>query len=247
MSNIDKVWKKFKDIPMETVTKYYVYFHNNKIGYQRSLDEIINFHNEYGFSGNCFDLALWLKHEFDQLNIDCYYIGHHFFSSDAHIAIVALDNNQDMYLCDLGDQWIKPLPINRDFENKSFIGYFPNAIISYQYINDLEIVINYKRPNGKVSKQTYDLSPISNIEFMEAANHSQNLIKSSPLIEKRKYRNDEVLHWEFEKMVISIGSKNGVEKTEYQEFDRLSQEINKVTGFDIGIIKEVLINYESNI
>ncbi len=44
-----------------------------------------------GVTGNCYDLAIWLLDEFDNDGITAYPIGHDLGTDDAHVAVMALD------------------------------------------------------------------------------------------------------------------------------------------------------------
>ena len=127
--NILTTWKKFDDCPMETLTK--VWFHtksNNKK--QRDISLMKEHRQQYGITSNCFDLAIWLLDEFQKDGITVYPIGHHLNTSQAHVAVIALDEAGNRFLYDLGDQWLTPILIDVDNENfteKRLSGFFPGA------------------------------------------------------------------------------------------------------------------------
>jgi len=127
--NILTTWKKFDDCPMETLTK--VWFHtksNNKK--QRDISLMKEHRQQFGITGNCFDLAIWLLDEFQKDGITVYPIGHHLNTSQTHVAVIALDEAGNRFLYDLGDQWLTPILIDVDNENfteKRLSGFFPGA------------------------------------------------------------------------------------------------------------------------
>lgn len=63
--SILKTWRKFNAFPMETLTK--VWFYDKANGKKQRDVTLMQEHREqYGMSGNCFDLALWLLDEFNK-------------------------------------------------------------------------------------------------------------------------------------------------------------------------------------
>ncbi|WP_370521742.1 hypothetical protein [Virgibacillus sp. MSP4-1] len=114
--NILNVWRKFDEFPMERLTKLWFYnqeYHKK----QRDVALMKEHRSQYGISGNCFDLAIWLLDELKKNRITAYPIGHDLNSEDAHVAVVALDESGNSYLCDLGDQWINPILVDKNSEN----------------------------------------------------------------------------------------------------------------------------------
>lgn len=115
------------------------------------------------------------------------------------MAVVVIDDEGRKYLCDLGDQWIQPILIDREHEEytEAFLeGFFPGAQI--KLTAQLEnLVVTYRRPNGKESHQTFNLTPVSDNELIAAGETTQRNIRS-PLVEKRIFMDDQVAHWEFD-------------------------------------------------
>ncbi|MBS4162322.1 hypothetical protein GWP49_35325, partial [Klebsiella pneumoniae] len=109
--NILTTWRKFDRFPMETLTKAWFYQQagNRK---QREVSLMKEHYRQFGISGNCFDLAIWLLDEFSKQGIEAYPIGHHFKTEDAHAAVIALDERGRRFLCDLGDQWLQPILVD---------------------------------------------------------------------------------------------------------------------------------------
>jgi len=67
-NEIRSVWKKFDPFPMETLTKvWYSRRANGKK--QRDVSLMMEHYEQYGITGNCFDLAIWLLHEFGKEGI----------------------------------------------------------------------------------------------------------------------------------------------------------------------------------
>lgn len=123
------VWRTFDDFPMETLTKAWVY---SKGGFQKQRDvETMKAHRaQYGITGNCFDLAIWLLDAFRKAGVEAYPIGTELGTEDAHAAVVAVDEKGARYLCDLGDQWLQPIlidGINEGYSNERLSGFFPAA------------------------------------------------------------------------------------------------------------------------
>ncbi|HWL24939.1 MAG TPA: hypothetical protein VNR38_14525 [Ureibacillus sp.] len=208
--NILKVWNQFKHFPMETLTKAW-YAKQNPLNYQRSVELMKEHYNQYKITGNCFDLAIWLLDECKRNHIEAYAIGHDLFTEKAHVAVIAIDENKHKYLCDLGDQWIQPVCVDKDspfFYTEECIGFFPGAKIQVQHQGE-DVEIFYKRPNGKTSKQVFNLAAIDENQLLEAAEFSQRLIKPNPLLECRQYE-EEVTHWEFYNFKSYSSSMNGL-------------------------------------
>ena len=109
---------------METLTKAWLY-ETDRGRRQRTVSEMVDDRLQFGTSGNCFDLAVWLLHAFEIAGIDAYAIGHDLLTPNAHVAVLAVDNGY-RYLCDLGDQWIAPILIDSasaDFTRQPVSGF----------------------------------------------------------------------------------------------------------------------------
>lgn len=242
---IMNVWNQFKHFPMETLTKVW-YAKQNPLKYQRSVDLMKEHYKEYKITGNCFDLAIWLLDEFKRNDVEAYAIGHHLFTEEAHIAVIALDKNKYKYLCDLGDQWIQPICIDQNsplFHSEDCVGFFPGAKIQVQS-QDSTIEISYKRPNGKISKQGFSLNAIDENQLLQAAEFSQRLIKPYPLLECRQYE-QEVIHWEFYNFKSFSSSMEGlVEEDELPTVHEWATKIQHKTGYNYNLLLEVLSYYK---
>ena len=159
--SILKTWKKFDDFPMETFTKMWFY-HMSNSKKQRDVSIMREHREQYGITGNCFDLALWLLDEFKKDGIKAYPIGYGLNTDDAHAAVIAVNENGKRYLCDLGDQWLQPILIDSDSEdytNEKLRGFFPAAEVQVQP-TEMGVEILYNRPQGKLSRQWYPTKPI---------------------------------------------------------------------------------------
>lgn len=244
-NNIIKIWDQFRHFPMETLTKVW-YAKQKPLEHQRSVAQMKDNYNEYKITGNCFDLAIWLLDEFKKNDVEAYAIGHHLFTEDAHIAVIALDENKYKYLCDLGDQWIQPICIDQNspyFHSEDCVGFFPGAKVQVQS-QDSTIEISYKRPNGKISKQVFSLNKIDEKQLLEAAEFSQRLIKPYPLLECRQYE-QEVIHWEFYNFKSFLSSMKGlVEEDELSSVKEWANKIHDKTGYNYEILLEVLAYYK---
>ncbi len=202
--------------------------------------------SKYGVSGNCFDLAIWLHDEFTKDGIQAYPIGHDLQTEDAHVAVIAVDEQGKRFLCDLGDQWLQPILIDAESENytnEKLGGYFPAAEIQV-CPGSREVEILYHRPNGKVSSQTYDTEPIDMSDFLKAAEYSQNKIKSHPLLECRIPYKDEIAHWEFNNWKSYLSTSEGLFKEEpLVTIEEWAERINKRSGFKKAFLVESLNIY----
>lgn len=236
-----QVWKRFDDFPMETLTKAWFLKRHPQQG-QRSVEEMSRHRQKTGASGNCFDLAIWLIYEFERAGISSYAVGEHLGTSQAHVGVIALDKDGRRFLCDLGDLWIQPLAIDRPSTDLQS-GYFTGARIGLtQTLNQL--AISYHRSNGKISHQTYDLSPITKHQLKEAGDISQRTL-SPPLVEMRLYEKDETLHWEFDNFASFSSRLRGLEKEDpCSSVDAWSERISVRTGMSSSYVSECLRAYE---
>ena len=241
--NLFEVWRRFDAFPMETITKAWFLKHHPHVG-QRSVEMMIDHRNKTGASGNCFDLAIWLVHEFALSGIQAYGVGTHLGTPEAHVGVVALDSTGRKYLCDLGDLWIQPLCLDGQTFNEPQLGYFTGARVEFQRTQK-DLKLRYHRPNGKVSEQSYDLTPVSLQQLKEAGEVSQRSL-SEPLVEMRLRENDEVIHWEFENGSSYFSRMSGLEKeppcASLQEW---SQRISRRTGIHENYVLDCLLSYRN--
>lgn len=247
-NSILTTWNKFDDFPMETLTKAWFQTKSNKKK-QRDVSLMREHRQQFGIAGNCFDLAIWLLDEFQNNGITAYPIGHHLNSSHAHVAVVALDEADNRFLCDLGDQWLNPILIhenNDDFAEERLSGFFPGAQVQVKLCEKL-VEIFYHRPNGKVSKQMYDTQPIDRDIFIKAAEYSQNLIKPKPLLECRIPYKSELAHWEFYGWESFLSTSEGLfHDTKIDSVKEWAERIHEKTGYDMQFLIEVLEIYKGN-
>jgi hypothetical protein len=204
-------WRKFDTFPMETITKAWLY--PRRIGKkQRDVNEMKEHRSEYGVTGNCFDLAIWLLDEFRKDGIDAYPIGHDVGTPEAHVAVIALDEDGRRYMCDLGDQWLNPILIDKEceeFTEEKLAGFFPAAKVQIKP-EENQFEVFYHRPNGKTSRQTYCTERIDEKVFMKSAEFSQNQISGKPLLEIRTPFKNEVAHWEFYNWKSYLSTTEGI-------------------------------------
>lgn len=189
------IWNKFDGFPMEPLTKAWLYHHPSGAR-QRTVAEMAEHRREHGTSGNCFDLAIWLLHEFQLAGIRAHAIGHDFFTPKAHVAVIAYEGEQ-RYLCDLGDQWVSPIPVDCPEEEvvDPVPGFFPAAKVQIMTTVS-NCTVTYHRPSGKISSQSYSLLEIEYGDLLRAGQHSQRLLRK-PLCEMRMPFGGEIAHWEF--------------------------------------------------
>ncbi|MEK3885774.1 hypothetical protein [Paenibacillus sp. PL2-23] len=232
--DILQIWRKFNDFPMETITKAW-YSQIASDSKQRTVDLMKLHRDKYGTSGNCFDLAIWLIDEVRKNNLNCYAI----FTPHSHVAVVVMNEEGSKYLCDLGDQWIEPILIDRNHNeyNEDYLpGFFPGAHIKLK-VQANHLVVTYKRPNGKKSNQRFDLTPISDNELLAAGEKTQRKL-STPLLEKRLFLDQQVAHWEFD----NYRSFTSFETSREEEIQLVNMEewANRISNKS-GISEEVIL------
>ncbi|MEW9502776.1 hypothetical protein [Jeotgalibacillus marinus] len=239
-------WRKFDDFPMETLAKAWFYKRANG-NRQRDVSLMKEHRSQYGMSGNCFDLAIWLLDEFTKNGIEAYPIGQDLKTKDAHVSIVALDENGQRFLCDLGDQWLNPVLLDldsEDYTNDKLRGFFPAAQIQVKPKGN-RVELYYHRSSGKVSKQTYHTEPLDIDFFMEAAEFSQNLIKPKPLLECRIPYKNEVAHWEFCNWKSFLSTSEGLfHEQQLGTIEEWAEKINQQTDYDQQFLIETLTIYK---
>ncbi|PSL40252.1 hypothetical protein B0H99_10528 [Planomicrobium soli] len=239
------IWKRFDDFPMETFTK--AWFYSKAEGKRQRSIALMKAHREqYGISGNCFDLAIWLLEEFTQAGIKAYPVGSHLNTEDGHVGLVAEDASGRRYLCDLGDLWLQPILIDADnpaFTKERQTGFFPAAEVEVlPKPGGVEIV--YHRPNGKQSRQSYETDPVPLDFFMEAAEFSQNHVYPKPLFEKRIPYKNEIAHWEFDDWKSFLSTSEGLFPEEpLSTTEEWAERICQRTGADKEFLIETLEIY----
>lgn len=238
--DILEIWRKFNDFPMETITKGW---HSRiSLGEKQRTVELMKLHREqYGTSGNCFDLSIWLIDEFRKNNLDCYAI----FTPHSHVAVVVVNEEGNKYLCDLGDQWIEPVLIERQHEEytEEFLeGFFPGTQIRLKVLSD-HLVVTYRRPNGKDSKQRFDLTPVSDNELLAAGEITQRKL-STPLVEKRLFLEDQVAHWEFDNYTSFTSYQTGrEEEVQLDSIEEWADRISRMSGINEEVVLKSLKVY----
>ncbi|MGD6833079.1 hypothetical protein ACQCT5_13000 [Sutcliffiella halmapala] len=244
--NILKVWRKFDGVGMDTITK--AYFYDKRDKKQRSVMEMKEHYERFGASGNCFDLAIWLLAELKEAGIEAYPIGHDFFDEKAHIAVIALGENGEKYYCDLGDQWIQPILVERNhdrFSEERLEGFFPGACVKVEAEKG-EFTISYIRNNGKISKQIFPLTPYTIEDLHMAGELSQARIWKA-LCEKRVRRKgtDEITHWEFYNWKSFESSLSGLKVEQaLSSKEEWAERIALNMGMDLDFVKEALSKFE---
>ncbi|OXS59618.1 hypothetical protein B0G93_110102 [Bacillus sp. V-88] len=238
-------WTKFNDFPMETLTKVWFY-QQGSVQKQRDVSLMREHREQFGMSGNCFDLALWLLDEFKRDGVEAYPVGHNLNSEEAHAAVIALNEKGERFLCDLGDQWLNPILIDTqspDYSNEKLDGFFPAAKVQVQ-AHPAGIEILYHRPNRIVSKQVFQTERIEMDIFLKAAEHSQHMIKNHPLLECRIPYQSETAHWEFYNWESFLSTSEGLMKdSKLETVSEWAERIHGKTGYNKGILKEILEHY----
>ncbi|MCY8026882.1 hypothetical protein [Bacillus sonorensis] len=247
--NILSTWRKFDRFPMETLTKAWFYQQagNRK---RREVSLMKEHYRQFGISGNCFDLAIWLLDEFSKEGIEAYPIGHHFKTEDAHAAVIALDERGRRFLCDLGDQWLQPILVDiesEDYTNEKLSGFFPAAQVQITPVHS-HIEVVYHRPNGKTSKQGYNPEPVEMKLFLEAAEYSQRTFNREPLLECRVPYQDETAHWEFCDWSSWLSTSRGiVNEPAPDTIEGWVENIHHMAGYDKHVLREALEIYKFNL
>lgn len=195
---IRRIWDRFAGMPMETFTKGWWYARCGGAPRQRTVAEMVEHRRTHGAGGNCFDLALWLRHEIASAGIPARIVGHDLCTSDAHVAVVATGTHSAQYLCDLGDLWLQPIRIDAS-DDDWHAGFFPGREVQIARL-DGGIEVRYRRTNGKVGRQSYDLRILTEEEVMVACHHSQNLLRR-PFCEMLLPHPETgvVEHWEYDR------------------------------------------------
>jgi hypothetical protein len=244
--SILKTWEKFNDFPMETLTKVWFYNQGN-MKKQREVSLMREHREQFGMSGNCFDLALWLLDEFKRDGVEAYPVGHNLNSEDAHVAVIALNEKGERFLCDLGDQWLNPILIDTDsvdYTNEKVSGFFPAARVQVQgHPSGTEIL--YHRPNGKVSKQVFQTHSIEMDAFVKAAEHSQHLINPNPLLECRTAYKSEIAHWEFYNWDSFLSTTEGLlNEPKVETIEEWAERIHGKTKYNKQVLIQILGRYK---
>lgn len=238
--DILSIWREFDAFPMETITKAW-YYRLASGAKQRTVEQMKLHREQYGTSGNCFDLTIWLIHAFRQENMTSYAI----LTPDSHVAAVVLDEQGNRYLCDLGDQWIEPILIEPDHEHytEEFLeNFFPAAKIKLESQAN-SLLVKYRRPNGKEMKQTYLLTPISDERLIAEGEKTQRTL-SGPLVEKRIFADFEVIHWEFDQDISFFSSMKGKQmESKLQSIEEWAERINTRSGIDTQVVIDALEMY----
>jgi len=238
--DVISIWRKFDDFPMETITKAW-YFQLASDYKQRTVEQMKSHREQYGTSGNCFDLAIWLIHEFRREKFTCYAI----LTPSSHVAVVVLNEKGNRYLCDLGDQWIEPILIEQNNENytEEFLdNFFPGAQVKLESQAN-SLFVTYKRPNGKVSKQTYVLNPITDERLIAEGERTQRTLRT-PLVERRIFTDSHVIHWEFDNYISFFSSMDGKQiESKLQTMEEWAERISNVSGINKKIIRDALEVY----
>lgn len=240
------VWRQFDDFPMETLTKAW-YYQRSGEQKQRSVELMKQHRDQYGITGNCFDLAIWLLAAFDRAGVRAYPVGSELGTEQAHAAIMAEDRDGRRFLCDLGDQWIQPILIDVDrpeFKGGRVSGFFPGAEVQVKPCdNGIEVI--YYRPGGKQSNQVYAINPVEREDFLKAAEYSQHHIHPEPLVEVRLWESGETVHWEFDNWKSFSSTSTGLyPDSSIETLEEWVERIHDKTNYDKEFLRESLGFYQ---
>ena len=234
------IWRKFDNFPMETITKAW-YFQLTSGYKQRTVEQMKAHREQYGTSGNCFDLAIWLIDEFRQEKFHSYAI----LTPESHVAVVVLNEKGNRFLCDLGDQWIEPIliePNNDNYTEEFLDNFFPGAQVKLES-KDNSLFVKYKRPNGKVSNQEYILNPLSDERLIAEGEKTQRIL-STPLVERRIFTDRHVIHWEFDNYISFFSSIDGKQmESKLKTMEEWVERISNASGINKRIVRDALNVY----
>ncbi len=231
------VWQGFSGFPMETLTKAWVVARGG--GRQRSVEEMEVHRAQTGASGNCFDLAFWLQSRLLAAGVGARIVSDDITRKDAHVAVVA-EVKQGRFLCDLGDMWTQPVFIDRALPEPCG-GFFPAACISHNLTHEL-LRVDYHRPGGKVSHQTYDLRPLNAGEIRDAAEQNQRYLAQA-LVEVRGCGGDS--HWEYDGQASRWSTPTGlVLEPSLPDRTSWSRRIGERSGMVPGYVEACLTAFE---
>ncbi|SDN11035.1 hypothetical protein SAMN04488137_3580 [Fictibacillus solisalsi] len=238
------VWRRFDNFPMENLTKAWCTQHMDSQK-QREVSLMKEHHEQYGMTGNCFDLSLWLLYELKEAGIKAYEIGRGLMTDAVHVAVIALDEEGRRYLCDLGDQWLSPILLDVErLDEKWHKGFFPAAEVR-TLLSGSELEVHYLRPSGKVSKQIFDTGPIDTDVLWEAANYSQQHIKSFPQVECRLIYAGKIAHWEMNDWQSFFSTEEGIIlESPAGTLEEWADRIAEKTGIHRNLVEEALRIYQ---
>ena len=240
-----EIWQRFDAFPMETLTKAWHLRFRPSMG-QRSVEQMKEHRAKTGASGNCFDLAIWLRHEFQQSGVESYFIAEQNSGPPDHVAVIALDTQGRRFLCDLGDLWIQPILVDPPSGESGPVplpGFFTGARVCL-HLEENTLRAQYLRSQGKASEQFYDLTPLKEDQFREAAEECQRSL-SRPLVEMRQWLDAEVVHWEFDRYRSFVSSLAGLHTEDpAPDAPAWASRIAKNTGMEAGYVLECLNAFE---
>lgn len=239
------VWHLFDDKPIDTLMKLW-WSKQPGGGGQRSVSLIKEHYAQYGVAGNCVDLSLWLIEEFRYRGIEAYGIADDVNAERAHIAVVAVDQEGNKYVCDLGDQWIQPMLLheNPNTSHEWLSGYFPAAKVK-QETSGHKTKWLFQRPNGKVSSSTFNTTPLKDDFLWDLSQRVQLVFRKSPLIEIRLPIKDNIAHWEFDNWTSFLSTSEKLTKEESNlSLDDWVQIIHTRTGMNKAFLNEALRYYK---
>ncbi|MBT2571342.1 hypothetical protein [Planococcus sp. ISL-110] len=245
-AEILSVWRQFDGFPMETLTKAWHYQQSGEQK-QRSVALMKQHRDQFGITGNCFDLAIWLLAAFDEAGVKAYPVGSGLGTEQSHAAIMAEDADGSRFLCDLGDQWIQPILVdvdNPEFKSDRLPGFFPGAEVQIAPA-DKKIEVIYYRPNGKQSNQVYGIDAVERKDFLEAAEYSQHHIHPKPLVEVRLRGKGETVHWEFDNWESFLSTSTRLYKdSPIETMEQWVERIHEKTHYDKEFLMESLGFYQ---
>ena len=197
------VWRTFDGFPMETLSKARVYAREGPR--QRSVAELEADRARYGASGNCFDLALWLRHRLRAAGFVAEVISDDIGDRDAHVAVLAQTGAGRRYLCDLGDMWLQPIAVDAPVL-EPVPWFFPAARVTLRCDGPRRVVTMH-RPGGKRAAQRYDLTPVGDEALARACAANQEHLAQA-LVEVRDPARD--AHWEYDGGVARWSAPSGL-------------------------------------
>ena len=234
------VWRGFDDFPMETLTKAWVYAHSGPR--QRTVAEMEAHRQRYGASGNCFDLAIWLKQRLEEASVQACFISEDIKSEHAHVAVLATEVGGKRFLCDLGDMWLQPVAVDEAI-SQPIRGLFPGADITLETDEDI-LRVAYHRHGGKISRQSYGLTPVPEGDFCEAAEANQRVL-AQRLVEVRDPMN--LAHWEYQDGICRTSTHTGqVAETPPRDRSEAALRIAARSRMSAAYVERCLAAFDAN-
>lgn len=171
--SIMQVWDRFAEVPCETFTKGWWFRACRGAPTQRTVAQLRAHRAAHGAGGNCFDLAFWLLHDLRAHGLAARIIARDLFEYDAHVAVLVEAEGAE-FLCDLGDQWLRPVRTTSDPAWRE--GHVPGRAIRVRS-TATQLDIDCRNAAGEIYVEHYDRTPVDDERFLRACDQSQRLLR----------------------------------------------------------------------